>query len=88
MVRSILFWFTALAGALPVLLALVSAMYYLKKQRGIRKKLGGTRRDRRTRELRKIIEEMAASRSSERQGRVIDQDGNASMERKKQEGYF
>ena len=59
MVRSILFWFTALAGALPVLLALVSAMYYLKKQRGIRKKLGGTRRDRRTRELRKIIEEMA-----------------------------
>jgi len=35
-----------------------------------------------------IIEEMATSRSSERQGRVIDQDANASMERKKQEGYF
>ena len=35
-----------------------------------------------------IIEEMAASRSSERQGRVIDQDPSASMERKKQEGYF
>jgi sulfate adenylyltransferase subunit 2 len=35
-----------------------------------------------------IIEEMAASRSSERQGRVIDRDGAASMERKKQEGYF
>jgi sulfate adenylyltransferase subunit 2 len=38
--------------------------------------------------LDKIIEEMAASRTSERQGRVIDNDGNASMERKKQEGYF
>ena len=35
-----------------------------------------------------IIEEMASSRSSERQGRVIDQDPTASMERKKQEGYF
>jgi sulfate adenylyltransferase subunit 2 len=35
-----------------------------------------------------IIEEMAASHSSERQGRVIDQDPSASMERKKQEGYF
>ena len=35
-----------------------------------------------------IIEEMAASRSSERQGRVIDQDPSASMEHKKQEGYF
>ncbi len=38
--------------------------------------------------LDKIIEEMASSRSSERQGRVIDQDPGASMERKKQEGYF
>jgi len=38
--------------------------------------------------LDKIIDEMAASRTSERQGRVIDNDGNASMERKKQEGYF
>jgi len=35
-----------------------------------------------------IIEEMAASRSSERQGRVIDHDSSASMEHKKQEGYF
>jgi len=35
-----------------------------------------------------IIEEMRVSRSSERQGRVIDHDGAASMERKKQEGYF
>jgi sulfate adenylyltransferase subunit 2 len=35
-----------------------------------------------------IIEEMIQSRSSERQGRVIDHDPSASMERKKQEGYF
>ena len=38
--------------------------------------------------LEKVIEEMASSRSSERQGRVIDHDPTASMERKKQEGYF
>ena len=38
--------------------------------------------------LAKVIEEMALSHSSERQGRVIDQDPTASMERKKQEGYF
>ncbi len=38
--------------------------------------------------LQKVIDEMAASRTSERQGRVIDQDPTASMERKKQEGYF
>ena len=35
-----------------------------------------------------IICETAASRVSERRGRVIDHDGTASMERKKQEGYF
>jgi sulfate adenylyltransferase subunit 2 len=35
-----------------------------------------------------VIEEMLASRTSERQGRLIDQDGSASMEKKKQEGYF
>ena len=35
-----------------------------------------------------IIEEMLTTRTSERQGRVIDHDDNASMERKKQEGYF
>jgi len=38
--------------------------------------------------LDEIIQEMADSRSSERQGRVIDHDPTASMERKKQEGYF
>jgi len=35
-----------------------------------------------------IIAEMRSSKSSERQGRVIDQDPSASMEKKKQEGYF
>ena len=35
-----------------------------------------------------ILAEMGAARTSERQGRVIDHDGAASMERKKQEGYF
>ncbi|SMF67066.1 sulfate adenylyltransferase subunit 2 [Tistlia consotensis] len=35
-----------------------------------------------------IIEEMVLSRSSERQGRLIDRDANASMEAKKREGYF
>jgi sulfate adenylyltransferase subunit 2 len=31
---------------------------------------------------------MRTSRSSEREGRVIDHDGSGSMEQKKQEGYF
>ena len=35
-----------------------------------------------------IIAEMLLARTSERQGRVIDQDTDASMEQKKQEGYF
>jgi sulfate adenylyltransferase subunit 2 len=35
-----------------------------------------------------IIEEMLATTTSERQGRAIDRDGSASMEMKKQEGYF
>ena len=36
-----------------------------------------------------IIAEMLASSTSEREGRVIDKDGgSASMEKKKQEGYF
>ncbi len=36
-----------------------------------------------------IIQEMLLAKSSERQGRVIDHDeGGASMEKKKQEGYF
>ena len=35
-----------------------------------------------------IIEEMLATRTSERLGRMIDQDGLGSMESKKREGYF
>ena len=35
-----------------------------------------------------IIEEMLQSRTSERQGRVIDLDSTATMEMKKREGYF
>jgi sulfate adenylyltransferase subunit 2 len=35
-----------------------------------------------------IIREMEESRTSERQGRAIDHDQTASMEKKKQEGYF
>lgn len=38
--------------------------------------------------LEKIIQEMILSKSSEREGRVIDFDASSSMERKKQEGYF
>ncbi len=38
--------------------------------------------------LPELLAEMAISRSSERQGRVIDQDQPGSMEKKKQEGYF
>ena len=38
--------------------------------------------------LEEIIAEMLVSTTSERQGRVIDQDASASMEKKKQEGYF
>jgi sulfate adenylyltransferase subunit 2 len=38
--------------------------------------------------LLEIIEEMLVTTTSERQGRVIDQDQGASMEKKKQEGYF
>jgi sulfate adenylyltransferase subunit 2 len=35
-----------------------------------------------------VIQEMLVARTSERQGRIIDQDASASMEKKKQEGYF
>ena len=35
-----------------------------------------------------IIQEMLLARTSEREGRVIDHDSAASMEKKKQEGYF
>jgi sulfate adenylyltransferase subunit 2 len=39
--------------------------------------------------LPEVIQEMLLTTTSERQGRVIDKDGgDASMEKKKQEGYF
>jgi sulfate adenylyltransferase subunit 2 len=38
--------------------------------------------------LEEIVAEMFTTRTSERQGRVIDQDETASMEKKKREGYF
>ena len=38
--------------------------------------------------LEKVIDEMLGSRTSERQGRLIDSDEAASMEKKKREGYF
>lgn len=38
--------------------------------------------------LTQVIQEMLLTTTSERQGRVIDHDQSASMEKKKQEGYF
>ena len=38
--------------------------------------------------LKDVIQEMLLTKTSERQGRVIDHDAAASMEKKKQEGYF
>jgi len=38
--------------------------------------------------LPQIIQEMLLTTTSERQGRMIDHDSAASMEKKKQEGYF
>lgn len=39
-------------------------------------------------DLASIVLELLTTRTSERQGRAIDNDTNASMEKKKQEGYF
>ena len=39
-------------------------------------------------DLPSVIQEMLLARRSERQGRAVDHDQTASMERKKQEGYF
>lgn len=38
--------------------------------------------------LEEVIQEMLLTKTSERQGRMIDHDSAASMEKKKQEGYF
>jgi sulfate adenylyltransferase subunit 2 len=35
-----------------------------------------------------VIEEMLLTKTSERQGRLIDKDEAGSMEKKKREGYF
>jgi sulfate adenylyltransferase subunit 2 len=35
-----------------------------------------------------VIREMLLATGSERQGRLVDHEGAASMEKKKQEGYF
>ena len=38
--------------------------------------------------LPEVIQEMLLTKTSERQGRVIDHDSSGSMEKKKMEGYF
>ena len=38
--------------------------------------------------LEEVVAEMFAARTSEREGRAIDHDERASMEKKKREGYF
>ena len=38
--------------------------------------------------IEKVVAEMFAAKTSERQGRVIDFDEKSSMEKKKREGYF
>jgi len=38
--------------------------------------------------LPEVIQEMLLTKTSERQGRVIDRDSTGSMEKKKMEGYF
>jgi sulfate adenylyltransferase subunit 2 len=35
-----------------------------------------------------VIGEMLSTKTSEREGRGVDKDGAASMEKRKQEGYF
>ena len=50
--------------------------------------LTGRDRERRPTRCTEIIQEMLLTTTSERQGRVIDHDQSASMEKKKQEGYF
>ena len=47
---------------------------------------GAVESDART--LPEVIQEMLLTTTSERQGRAIDHDQAASMEKKKQEGYF
>jgi sulfate adenylyltransferase subunit 2 len=39
-------------------------------------------------DIHQVMDELRTSKTSERQGRLIDSDQEASMERKKREGYF
>jgi sulfate adenylyltransferase subunit 2 len=39
-------------------------------------------------DLPSVIAEMLSTKTSEREGRGVDKDGAASMEKRKQEGYF
>jgi sulfate adenylyltransferase subunit 2 len=39
-------------------------------------------------DIKAVVEETLAARTSERQGRLIDHDQSGAMERKKHEGYF
>ena len=39
-------------------------------------------------DLASVVLELLSAKTSERQGRAIDSDSSASMEKKKQEGYF
>jgi sulfate adenylyltransferase subunit 2 len=39
-------------------------------------------------DLPRVIQEMLSTKTSEREGRGVDKDGSASMEKRKQEGYF
>jgi len=56
--RGFLVWFAAFAALLPVLMALVSVLYYLGKQRGIHRKLRIKKETRSTRELQRLIAEL------------------------------
>ena len=68
-------WFRRLCQTFLVLVSLLVLAYVFIDWRGARMK-------------RNVITEMRAAKTSERQGRLIDSDEEASMEKKKREGYF
>jgi len=57
-------------------------------RRGVGRLSAGARLESDADTLEAIIQEMLLAKTSERQGRLIDSDVGASMEKKKQEGYF
>ena len=59
---------------------------YFAAERPVVAREGGL--ESRARTVEEIIVELLLARTSERQGRLIDIDISASMENKKQEGYF